>query len=121
MVAANPFDYADAVATAIELIADFGQTGAIRRTVNSGDPWNPTQTDTDYTVTLVVIDYENKDVDGTLIRQTDRHVLVSPDGLTVEPTTADSVVVDGATLAIINVKPLNPAGTLVMYDLQCRG
>ena len=114
------FDYADAQNTAIELIEEFGQTGAIRRSVSNGDVFNPILTDTDYPCTLVVLDYNKRDVDGTLIRQTDQMAYVSTAGLAVTPEVTDRLVVGSDVLTIVNVKPLAPAGTVVFHELQVR-
>jgi hypothetical protein len=114
------FDYTRTRATAERLIARFGQTGALRRTVGDADPFNPVQTTTDYSCTFAVLDYAKKDVDGTLIKQTDQMVYLSTSGLSVTPETTDRLVVGGAVLTVVNVKPLSPAGTVVYYELQVR-
>lgn len=114
------FDYTRTRATAERLISRFGQTGALRRTTSSTDPFNPTQTTTDYTCTCVVLDYSKRDIDGTLIKQTDQMVYLSTSGLTITPETTDRLVVGGAVLTVVNVNPLSPAGTVVFYELQVR-
>jgi hypothetical protein len=114
------FDYTRTRANAERLIARFGQTGAIRRTTSDGDPFNPTMTTTDYPCTLAVLDYNKRDIDGTLIQKTDQMVYVSTAGLTISPETTDRLIVGGAVLTVVNVKPLSPAGTVVYYELQVR-
>lgn len=114
------FDYARTRATAERLIARFGQTGALRRTTSDNDPFNPTQTTTDYPCTFAVLDYAKKDVDGTLIKQTDQMVYLSTAGLAVAPETTDRLVVAGSPLTVVNVKPLSPAGVVVFWELQVR-
>ena len=114
------FDYIDAQNTAVELIAEFGQTGALRRTTSDNDPFNPAQTTTDYPCTFAILDYAKSLVDGTLIKETDQMVYMSTSGLSVSPETTDRLVVTGAPLTIVNVKPLSPAGTVVYYELQIR-
>lgn len=114
------FKYADMALTAAELIAEFGQTGALRRTTSDGDVFNPTQTTTDHACTFAVLDYAKKDVDGTLIKQTDQMVYLSTSGLSVTPETTDRLIVGGAVMTIVNVKPMSPAGTVVFWELQVR-
>ncbi|OIS90738.1 hypothetical protein [Brucella cytisi] len=114
------FNYARSVATANRLIDKFGQTGAIRRTETSGDPWNPGTSDTDYPCTLVALDYDQEDVDGTLIKSTDKKVYVATKGLPIQPTTTDKVLIGGIVSSIVQEKPLNPAGTVVYWELQAR-
>lgn len=115
------FDYARSRATAERLIKRFGQQGAIRRTtMTGGDPWNPTPETNDYNCTLVVIEYSLRERESSLIGATDKKVLISPEGLTIEPTASDQVVVGGKPHEIVRVDPLDPGGTVVMWDAQTR-
>ncbi|BAQ18315.1 hypothetical protein [Methyloceanibacter caenitepidi] len=120
------FDYAKSEATAQRLIAKFGQAGAIRRVTGSNDPgtpWDPsddTETTTDYDCTLVVLEYGKMEVDGTLILATDRKVLVSTAGMTVEPLVSDKLVIGSDVYEIVTVKPLNPGGTVLLWEVQAR-
>lgn len=117
------FDYARPRATADRLIAKFGQAGAIRRTTaGGGDPWSPTPgTTTDHACTLVVTEYSVREREGTLIQARDKKVLVATEGLNIEPTEADQIVVQGQAMEIIDVAPLAPGGDVVMYTIQARG
>jgi hypothetical protein len=118
------FDYSKTLSVAQRLIAKFGVTGAIRRSVTTGgDSWNPgsgTTVITDYPAIMVVTNYAQADINGTVIQNTDRKVLVSTSGLTIVPTTGDVLVVDGQTLSVIGVNPLKPGGTLLLYEIQGR-
>lgn len=68
--------------------------------------------------------YEQKDVDGTRIKQGDVKLLVSPaklDGSDLpEPTTQDQVLFGGKTYTLIAVKPWNYAGMDVGFEVQAR-
>ena len=94
-----------------------------RSATTGGNDWDPssgTTTTTDYAATMVVTDYAQKDVDGTVIQSTDKKVLMAP-GVAVVPNTSDVLVTpDGDTLSVVAVKPLKPAGTLVLYEIQAR-
>lgn len=114
------FDYARTRATAERLIARFGQMGALRRMVSDNDPFNPVITETDYPCTFAVLDYAKRDIDGTLIKQTDQQIYLSTKGLIVSPDVTDKIIVGGVPFTIINIKPLSPAGTVVYYELQVR-
>lgn len=116
------FDYARSRSSADRLIERFGQAGAIRRTgAATGDAWNPTPSaPADHPCTLVVDDYEAGEIDGSLIRQTDRKVLVSAEGLGIEPTAADRLVIGGSAMEIVNVRPLSPGGVVVLFEIQGR-
>ena len=109
--------YDEMQAMAAELIAEFGQAAAIRRIENSGPPYDPVQTTTDHACTLVVMEIDLSKIDATVIQMSDRMAYVSTDGLTIEPTTADQVVLDGTAHAIKMVKPSNPAGTITHWEV----
>jgi hypothetical protein len=69
---------------------------------------------------MVVLAYTNNDLKNSLILATDKRVYMSTSGLTIVPAVADSIVVDGQTLNVIDVKPLRPAGVTILYDIQAR-
>lgn len=114
------FDYAHIRATAARLIAKFGQAGAIRRTTTSGSSYDPETVTTDHACQLAVMQYTDDKIDGTLIMRGDKLVYLSTAGLSIEPSTADKVVIGGEEHAIVNVKPLSPAGLVVFYEIQAR-
>lgn len=116
------FDYSRSRATAERLIARFGQSGSIRRLTPGGgpdyDPGEPTTTD--YDVTFVLSEYSNREIDGTLIKAGDKKVLLSTEGLSITPALGDRIVVAGTAHRIENIKPLNPGGTVLLYEMQAR-
>lgn len=111
------FDYTRPKATADRMIERFGMTAAIRRQTLGGPSYDPSVTVTDHTCTLVVLDIDLSKVDGTLIELADKMAYVSTAGLSIEPTTADKIVVSGKEYAIKNVKPLAPAGVTVYWEI----
>jgi hypothetical protein len=113
------FDYAEMVAVAEELIAEFGMPGAIRRQTNSGPAYDPSIIETDYPCMLAVLEYEDSKVDGTLIRRTDKMIYLSTAGLSITPVESDKVLADRA-FSIISLKPLSPAGVVVFWEIQAR-
>ncbi len=116
----STFDYIKATATASRLIKRFGQSITLRQQAGSGTAWAPVLTDTDHVAIAAVTEYSNRDMDGTLIKMGDRRVYLSTEGLTVVPTTQDKLVVGGEVMTIVNIRPLNPAGVTVMYEVQAR-
>ncbi|MCD1266067.1 hypothetical protein B5M44_19150 [Shinella sumterensis] len=106
--------------TAARLIAKFGQAGAIRRTTTSGPAYDPETVTTDHACQLAVMQYTDDKIDGTLIMRGDKLVYLSTAGLSIEPSTADKVVIGGEEHAIVNVKPLSPAGLVVFWEAQAR-
>lgn len=134
-MAIEKFDYIESQADANELIAEFGQIGAIRRQERTGGvPWDPesgTLTDVDYPCTLAVLPIDMKDagrdIGGTVIKSSDLQILGSVIGLSITPTTTDTVLVDGTfngavyeggrALTIVRCNTLAPAGVPVMHDM----
>jgi len=69
--------------------------------------------------------YDQKDIDGTRIKQGDVKLLVSPEKLdgTVlpTPTTQDQMIFNGKTYTLVAVEPWNYAGLAVGFEVQARG
>lgn len=114
-------DYAEDRADADELIDEFGQDGVLRQATSTGPNYDPTPgAPDDHPVVFVVLDYANREIDGTRVLATDKKVYLAAGGLTITPGLDDELLVDGNRHAIIQVKPLAPAGTVVFWELQVR-
>lgn len=128
------FDYIESQADAEELIAEFGQIGAVVRTTMGEPPneWTPGAEVTVYhSINVAVLPVElqdaGKDIDGTTIKSSDVQVLASVVGLLITPATTDTLLVDGAfagdvyeggrALTVLRCNTLAPAGTPVMHDI----
>lgn len=114
--------------TALRLIEQFGQTIILRDTVpGEYDPVSGAQTpdvEVDQPAQAILQDYALQQAgmsyaEGTVIKQGDKKILVAAQGLT-PPTLTTTVLADGATWTIVNVKEINPAGTPLVYELQGR-
>ena len=115
-------------AIADSAMSQYGQlVTLIHKTVGAYDPATGTAvtTSTSEIGRGVVFDYSRtKDglsqADGTLIFQGDKKLLLSPVGITA-PRLDDIVLANGITFVIKNIKSMNPAGTVVMYECQLGG
>lgn len=105
---------------ASRIIARFGQAGTLRQIVNSGPEWAPVQTEVDTAITVAVVEYAQEVRDGTLIQSGDLRALVSVEGLSVTPTTADKLIVGGVEHVIARIAPLAPDGVVRFFDMQVR-
>lgn len=116
--------YAEMTAVADSLIEEFGQLGAIRRSAApTGPGYDPTPgADVDHPARFAIMDYASSQIDGTRVLATDKKALLAVGSLTITPALEDKVVeADGTVYRIIPpLKPLSPAGTVVMYEIQCR-
>ncbi len=116
------FNYTRAKATADRLITRFGQPGTLQRMTTGGPAYNPNAAaPMDYPVVFLVTDYSLAEIDGSRILATDKRVYMAVRSLEIEPSTADQLVGDGAKpFSIVEVKPLQPGATTVLYELRCR-
>lgn len=117
------FDYDDMAETADEMIQEFGATGSIIRiTPGNGPSYNPgNPTETPHPARLVITAFKANEVDGTRIRATDKKAIVSAVGLAVAPRVDDALLdADGERLKIVEVMPLRPAQTTVIYTCVVR-
>jgi hypothetical protein len=118
------YDYSEDRTAADEAIAEYGQSGYLRRTAagSGADPWNPgSGTVTDYPIRFVLVDYSERDRDGTLIQQNDQQALISVGSLPTEATDADQLVdSQSKVFEIVAIRPLEPGGTVVLYTAQVR-
>ncbi|NMY08523.1 hypothetical protein HBO38_08680 [Pseudomonas veronii] len=68
--------------------------------------------------------YRQQDIDGSLIKQGDVKILISPallDGAdTPQPVTLDKIVFDGDTYTVQHVDPWDYAGIAVGFSVQAR-
>lgn len=124
---AGQFQYARLARTAQRLIDRFGVTENIKGFVD-GDPdplkpnRPPIRTLIDQNAKAVFLDIDTKLIDGTLIKEGDMKVLLSPLDMTIplKITGTISREVEGEVWSIVKIKPLNPGGIKLLYTLQVR-
>lgn len=76
---------------------------------------------TDYPVAVVRLDYRVSDIDGNLIRRTDKRILMPAKNLTVAPDMeTDQLVIGSKVYQIKNITTLEPGDVAVLYDMQVR-
>ena len=113
--------YDDMAATALELLNEFGQSVTLSRI--TGASVNPVTgvivsgTDTSVTTTGLIKPYPDSMVDDTRILDGDREFVLSNEQ-TPQPT--DKIVIGSEEWAIVNIKTINPAGTVVCFFVQVR-
>lgn len=84
------------------------------------DPWDtPSATaPTEFSLTVMVDSYSAREIDGELIRTTDKKLMAEA-GLVV-PTVADRITVLGITHEIVSVMPAAFGGVDLYYIIQAR-
>ena len=72
-----------------------------------------------------LFDYENKNIDGTLVKKGDRRLLLSAlntaGAVLTAPSVNDTVTANSVIYTIVAVRPIAPSGVAVAYDCQIRG
>lgn len=115
-------NYSNLKVTARVLLKKFGQSMTLTRDVagnydpTTGSISNTVQTFVDFGV---VLPFSNgvSSVADSLIQTGDRQVFIQ---MSTEPKPTDKITIAGAVHNIVNVKPLEPAGVNVLYELQVR-
>ncbi len=115
------FDYTEMQAVAEELISEFGQQGTIKRITPPDPVLGGDGTETSYPATLVPMTYDQRYVDGSLIRTGDRQIYISSVGLPIVPEPGDIVTAGGVDFNIISTDPNNFDGQVnVVFIVQGR-
>lgn len=114
-------NYADITTTATRLITAYGQACTLTKLtagtfdgvlgVYSG------QTTTNYTVNAVIDEYKNSFIDGSLVKMGDKKAYIES---ATQPEIDNSLTVGTVVHKIVNVKTINPGGTVVLYEAQLR-
>lgn len=119
-------------ATALRLIAQFGQTATLTY-IPEVDPddydpvtgTGPVAVPVSQSGRAILLDYTAQEAGiinaaGSLVQQGDKKILLAADGLAWPPTMTTLVIADGLTWTIVNIKSTNPAGTPLVYELHGR-
>lgn len=115
-----------AIALAKKLIKKNGQAVTLRgftagAAPDPAKPWKPGgNVAADQTIEAVFLDYEQRYIDGQTIRMGDQRVFMPAEGLTAPPEVDGQVLRSAEVWKIVAVKPLNPNGQAIMYELQVR-
>ncbi|MFQ6184378.1 hypothetical protein ACLMJV_20830 [Sinorhizobium meliloti] len=116
-----PFNYSRPQATADRLIKRYGQTGSVKRITPPDPVYGGDPVETSYPAKLVPMEYDAREVDGTVILSGDMEIYISSVGLAVVPGVGDHVTANGKTFRIINADPNNYDGvTNVVFIVQGR-
>jgi hypothetical protein len=110
--------------TASRLIQKNGQPVTVRGIAPTAGPtpWRPgpPSVSDQVGISAVFLDYQQKYIDGEVIRMGDQQVLLPALGLSAPPE-VDGYILRGAEKwKILVVKPLNPNGQTILFELQVR-
>ena len=114
--------YADMAATSQELLIEFGQDVTLtRKSAGTYDPATATSiiTETTQTGKAALFPRGIKDIDGTLIKQGDYKMLLSPMNITT-PIVGDTVTANSIIYKITMIKENAPANIPVLIECNIR-
>ena len=123
-------DYTKIRLTADNKIASFGDDIVVRcTTYGTYDPVSDSYAtaSTSYDAKCLILNFNKRDIDGTLVQVGDRRLLLSAldsEGETLpELEGRDDLqfVYNSKVLNVLNITPLKPGGAVLLYKLQIRG
>ena len=119
--------YSKMQATANRLLKGKGQEITLtRQAAGAYDPATGTAAVTTTTQTAygAMFEYGDKNIDGTLIKEGDKQLLLSAINSAgtalVAPALNDTVTINTVVYTVVRIKPLSPAGTTVLFDCNIR-
>ena len=119
--------YSKMQATANRLLKGKGQEITLtRQTAVAYDPATGTAAVTTTTQTAygAMFEYGDKNIDGVLIKEGDKQLLLSAlnsaGTALVAPQLNDTVTINTVVYTVVRIKPLSPAGTTVLFDCNIR-
>lgn len=100
------------------LINREGRSITHRTYTNSGvDDFNPTQTPSDTTVVGIVFDFESTEIDGSIIQQHDKEIVIASDQVINKE---DKIIDNGIEYSIVAMEETQPGDDVFMYIIQGR-
>ncbi len=117
--------YDRAANTTLEKISKYGRD--ITLTISDDDEVYDPATDTftasgsdDYTVKGLFTNFSKMDIDGELIKRSDKRVLIAASSLSQAPDTDDKITDGTDVFNVINTEELKPGDTPILYMVQVR-
>lgn len=103
--------------TATRLIGQHGRDVDLVTITNTGDAWNPTQTETAQTLKAVDTGFSLSDRNQWLIEEKDKALLIDAN---ITPNVGQRVKDHGADYSIVNIRRVQPGEIGIIYKLQVR-
>ena len=117
--------YDELAQAAVDLLDELGQIVLLTR-ARAGGGYDPDAGTVEeggeqvWSANGVEFEYSQREVDGSLIQSGDRRVLIAPDLGTV-PQSGDVITLGATRLEVVESRPLQPAGVVVLHEVQARG
>lgn len=105
--------------TAQRLIAQYGKSATLVRQTQTGPDHDPTIVEAEYAVTVVQTQYSLTNRSETLIQTGDRLGLIATGG-EAEPQFDDKLSLGGTRYNLVDLQPLSPGETTLLWEFQAR-
>lgn len=105
--------------TAVRLIGLYGKAAKIVRKTTSGPPHAPIVTEAETDCVFVEVGYSMTNRNASLIQVGDKVGIISTDQAVV-PQLDDEIRIDSVRYAFVDLSPLNPGGTTLLYEFVAR-
>lgn len=106
--------------TARRLIKQRGKLITITRTPKTGDAWNPTEgTPETYDGYVVETGYSLTNRNQSLVEQGDKLGVISTE-INIVPAMGDTITFGSDDYRFVDLEPLNPGGTTLLYEFLAR-
>lgn len=119
------FDYSGIAAVALKQIADKGRDVTVLYAGND-QVYNPATdtftagTDIDVVAKALFTQFSKQDIDGELIKKTDKRVLIAGTALEDAPENNSKIVDGSVEYQVIKTETIQPGDTVVLYMIQVR-
>ena len=113
--------YSDLAQTALNLIQEYGQAASIVPVTRSANPATGVVTDTEGTAqSFYVVEVEAEHAFGGTLENVDLEANYLLADTTYAMNIGQRITYGGKTFTITKIKPLNPAGTVLLYGLEVK-
>lgn len=110
-------DWAAITAEVADALGEEGMAATLTKISNAGGSfYDPVQSSTAYTVSVLQMFQRVRDGSGTMTEKTVRSLLVAADGPVIDE--GDKISIGSEEYAITAVRPLAPAGVVLMYEVD---
>lgn len=111
------FNYAASKATAERLIANFGRSVPLTKLgVNTGTEWAPVYA-AEVTNNVVAVEIEAEErLENVSLDTARRRKLLISTSAGITPAQGDKIVLDGISHKLGPIEPLNPGGTVLLWE-----
>lgn len=112
--------YSDLAATSLSLLQEYGQAASLITETKTSNPITGVVTSTQTTATIYVVETDAQHAFGGSLDNVDFESNYLLADSTQEISVGQKISYNGKTCIVSKAKPLNPAGTAMLYGLEVK-